>query len=243
MEVKNFKVPPIKEVVLDIKLETDSLSKESLFEKTSLIQKEFPDRHPIYRLEGKFNLNELDPKISSNQTLRGYRCFSENKDRITHFTVDGFSYNQLSPYPDWSSFLESALGQWNIYNSNVQGKITRLAIRTINEITIPAGPEKIQDYFDINIPSLNSSTLIPEKQSSRSIYKYEEFKIVLNFSITYKSSNESIVILDIDVILNDLDIENTNFEKIKLVFEQRFHFVKNKIFFESLKDKIGEVIL
>jgi uncharacterized protein (TIGR04255 family) len=234
---KDYKKPPIKEAVIEVRF-TDSLSNAAL-EKL------------VLKLKSKFSVQKMEEfgiKISHEQKsgvkteplktrLIGYKLI-ENADstNVVLLKHDAFSISQLAPYRGWAEFLENFKKYHDIYTHKQHKKISRIGVRFINRIDIPASGNKIEleDYFNVfptlpkkDFPDFNryvvqtTSLLDTEKLLTINAYSYNEDTPLIDHCS---------IVLDIDIgQINNLPQNST---KLYQVLEELRE--KKNFFFEKL---------
>jgi uncharacterized protein (TIGR04255 family) len=151
-----YKIPPIKEAIFDIRI--DKISKSSLedLEKVhSLISKEYPNKKKQINLIGKIEFKEgAQVSNETGSEVRGF-IFSNSSESVqVQYRLDGFTFNMLKPYSEWSKFSMEALRLWKIYSDNfIPNEVVRIALRYINRIEIPLPMGEFQDYIS-NMPPI-----------------------------------------------------------------------------------------
>ncbi len=248
MEVKTLTAPPIKEVIFDIRVNQLGIGSDQIlkyFDDQYLsIQEQFPEKHALYQFETKFDLSS--PKnLSVDNQLDGYHCLSRDKQKIVQFRKNGFTFNQLSPYPGWDTFIQEAEQNWKIYSGGLSGIVTRLAIRTINELVLPSKIANIDEFLNLKINIPATPNLLPENYNIRSSFKYEDFKVIISL-VTLMPTPDPIntkVLLDIDLIFeHPAEGYSLDSQEIIQVFN-KMHDIKNLLFFDCLTEKGGEVLI
>ncbi len=239
-EFLNLSRPPAMEVVFGVSVESDSnFDLKKLTVSDDQFRKRFPIKKEIHELAGTFNPEKEEITHIHNQL--GYEYKAKNEEEITQFEHEIFTYNKVGDYPGGDEFLKNLLFAWKFY-SNIRDefKITGIALRYINVITIPNFNYNYQDYF-------HTYLVTPDKIENVERCKYgylKEFKAekcfsVVNFNLdTVKNNAEAKFILDIDIRKKDVPPSLTE-ENIRSYFEE-MRYCKNLIFFETLKKEVLE---
>jgi len=178
------------------------------------------------------------PPVVQDLGLQGYVFKTSDEKTIAQFRVDGFTFNRLRPYTSWEELFPQALDLWYLY-SRVSGPevITRLAVRYVNRITLPAGAITFETYLraapviPLELPQSISSFLtrvtISDPQTDIAAHVAQALE-------ANTSEQHLIVILDIDAYkqsefaIDDPMIEGTL---------QQLRDFKNQIFFNSLTEE------
>jgi uncharacterized protein (TIGR04255 family) len=177
------------------------------------------------------------PTVVKDLGLQGYFFKTSDKKTIAQFRVDGFTFNRLHPYTSWEELFPQAMDLWRVYSSIAKPDvITRLAVRYVNRIVLPAGPTAFETY-------LRTAPVIPPELPqyisgflTRVTIHDPQTDIGAHVAQALEASppgNRLAVILDIDAYkqrefpTDDPAIEQT--------FDQLRAF-KNLIFFNSLTD-------
>ena len=80
--------------------------------------------------------------------LQGYLFRSDDAKLIAQFRVDGFTLNRLRPYTSWKELLPVAMELWEQYCAVAKPRsVTRLALRYINRIQLPADLTWFGEYL------------------------------------------------------------------------------------------------
>jgi uncharacterized protein (TIGR04255 family) len=90
----------------------------------------------------------VEPALATTQTQTGFAFHTSDNTQICQFRKDGFSFSRLRPYGNWTELRNEARRLWEIYRAALlPEKITRVAVRYINQIDIPAAQVDYKDYF------------------------------------------------------------------------------------------------
>lgn len=238
MDKKKLQHPPIREAIIDIKI-AEPLSGEDFEQKYPAIQSQYPDKKAINVFQA--SINSHDQITNSGSFFQGYQYFSEDKKQILQFQKDGFTFNRLSPYPSWNDFVEQAKKGWEVYSNDISSLITRLAIRTINEIHVPYPLEKINDFFNLQLVLPSALNFSQEQFNVQSILRKENFKALINFSVlNHSNPSTTKVLLDIDLFCDTFNFSATSPEIFQTLSVMRE--LKNSVFFSCLTERLGEIL-
>src|SRR5258706_9450448 len=116
---KVYKNAPISEAVFDIKIR---FTAEPNLDRFKAIPETLRKQYPIEKkrmgfqgiIEFKADGPNSGPQSSSNSKIVGYIFSNAEGNRLFQFRLDGFSFNMLKPYSDWSSFCDEAFRIWGI---------------------------------------------------------------------------------------------------------------------------------
>jgi len=242
-EYKVLRKAPITEALIDIRVklraEIDIKNVNSIHEP---IKKEYPEKQEQRISQIQFELKvgeELVKPVSSK--MIGYRYISADKRQIFQARLDGFTFSRLHPYINWEELRNEAHRLWLLYKNITQPDlITRVALRYINNLSIPLPIRDFSDY-------LTAPPVVPEELPQGVIsfltrIVIHEPSIGANAIITQALEPGVVeiapVILDIDVSkfrpegIEEKDVWNT-LEKLR-------HF-KNQIFFGSITSRLKEM--
>lgn len=239
----NFRKPPIKEALLDIRVNLpEDTETKNLLDFYNKVKRDFPNKQTKVEstISFQLQLKEKKPSVSSKSKPIGYLFKSEDNSRIVQARLDGFTYNMLQPYKGWKSFRNSAQGLWNLYEKMFKPvSLTRIALRYINLIEIPSPFNDFKEYF-LTAPEIAPGLpqglsdflmrlVLPDPKS--------QAIAIINEGIdkTKLSPNLFPLILDIDVFKN---LESVPTKSIDIWEEFEYlRKYKNDIFIKSLTDK------
>ncbi len=240
--------PPIKEALIDIKIDPLSASElaalESLYDR---VRGDYPVKKARNRWESavEFKDDKLVSSDSRDCGPDGFLFISQDEKQVVQYRLDGFMFNRLAPYPrqGWPVIQGEARKLWEHYLGVVRlQRIVRIGLRYINQINIPAPDQQfeLEDYFT-EPPRIPKD--IPQK--------FEHFlvRLVIPWSVGAKAvitqtrvpsptPDMMSFILDIDVLT-----ENPGSLDTASVWNmlERFREFKNTIFESSLTPKTKEL--
>jgi len=145
----HYENAPIKEALIDIRVELPVNAMELQLIETvhDRVRNRYPGKKKRFYMEGRFSTGEEDG-ASASQTLVGFSFSSEDGTQVFQARRDGFTLSRLRPYGSWPELRDEARRLWDIYRGVVNPeKITRMAVRYINQIDIPLSPIEYKDYF------------------------------------------------------------------------------------------------
>jgi len=167
--------------------------------------------------------------------LQGYFFKSKDDRLIAQFRIDGFTLNRLNPYTSWSELFPITQELWGMYVDIAKPeRVTRLATRYINRITLPPNAPDLDRY-------LTTPPVIPEEipadlhgvlNRATLLHKNHDLSANVTQAINKdKATNTWTILLDIDVY-GDVSYR-PNDPEIMALFAQLREF-KNVIFFSMI---------
>ena len=232
---------PITEALIDFRVILPSEFDPQTFSDLEIkLSTKYPQKEPLRLVTGKFGIEAGKPiNITEDKGIQGYLYKSEDGKNIAQFRADGLTYNRLKPYTSWDEVIAEAKYLWELYKGTARPQlITRIAVRYINHLTIPAD---FSDYIT-NPPIIPEG--IPQTISSfltRIVIQDLDREIAANITKALEKSiepNYITIILDIDVYKQQDFSPNDN-ETIWNTFT-RMRELKNLIFFNSITEKTAE---
>ena len=137
---------PIAEAVFDIRV--DELDPAVLARIGSYVDVGYPNREEGVPSGVEIEHSPLGMATKSVRKMNGFRFTSKDGKQIVQMRSDGFTFSRLAPYEDWQVFYAESRRLWLDY-VRLTGKIhlRRAALRYINQIQVPAGQVRIDDYL------------------------------------------------------------------------------------------------
>ncbi len=147
--------PPVKEALVQILITPQS---KDLLPALNGLHLQLKDKYPkssiLHRWTGFWKMQDESIE-TSHKSLGpiGYRFESDDKKQVLQLQLDGFTMNRLKAdpqesWPGWDNVKDEARRAWNLYVEVVSPlEITRLGVRYINQIVIPAASVKLEDYL------------------------------------------------------------------------------------------------
>ena len=237
---RHLRNAPITEAIIDFRVKARTAFRPEEFAdlRTPLAER-FPNVDERRGLHTTFDMIEGQgqPPVVKDLGLQGYFFKTSDKKTIAQFRVDGFTFNRLHPYTSWEELFPQAMDLWRVYSSIAKPDvITRLAVRYINRIVLPAGPTAFETY-------LRTAPVIPPELPqyisgflTRVTIHDPKTDIGAHVAQALEASppgNQLAVILDIDAY------KQREFPTDDPAIEQTFgqlRAFKNLIFFNSLTD-------
>lgn len=241
-----FKNPPITEALLDIRVKKSAdISLETLLSFQDRVKDTFPIKQERFSWQGgvQFKKDSTPEFLPATTGIDGYLFKSENGLKIAQARRDGFTFNQLRPYPNWEVFRNEAKVLWEHYLQVANpDTVERLALRYINRIDIPLPFKDFKEYI-LTYPEIAKG--IPQGLSTyfiRLVVPKEEISAFAIITQTFKplKPDEKILslIFDIDVSRGiSLSVLSDDIWKI---MEDLRNF-KNEIFMNSTTEKAKEL--
>lgn len=142
---------PITEALIDIRVELPAGTKglEVLESVHDRVKNRYPGKKKRIYVQGQFSAGD-EVGASARQTVMGFSFTSDDGKQILQARRDGFTFSRLRPYGSWPELRDEARRLWDIYGEMLNPeKITRVAVRYINQIDIPFSADYIdyKDYF------------------------------------------------------------------------------------------------
>ena len=239
--------PPIKEALIDIRVK---LSTGFDVYHLNTLDEKVRDTYPMKREQTLSQVEfEYKPGAESSQHRQsvatkptGFRYLSQSKDKIFQARLDGFTFNKLPQYTTWEELRDEAKRLWLLYKEVASPEvITRVALRYINNLNIPAPIRDFADYLAAppvmpeDLPQGLNSFLI---RMHAHVPDFEGNAIITQALEPMPSEATRIpVILDIDI--SKENISGLDESEAWGLLETLRHF-KNKVFFTFITDKLME---
>jgi uncharacterized protein (TIGR04255 family) len=145
----HYNKAPITEALIDITVE---LSSELQFQGLHAIKKHVRSDYPT---EETRNLGEgmiqfgAAVQATAQQKPWGLMFRNSSNTQVLQVRLDGFTFSRLEPYEDFEHLRDEARRLWNIYRDLVRPKrISRVAVRYINQLNIPGTTVEPEDYLN-----------------------------------------------------------------------------------------------
>ncbi len=228
---------PITEAILDINVEADAkLEVTESFARQ--VAPSYPDASPLFAVEAFFSVTPGQAGMGGSQSNAvGRICWNAQKTRAVQARVNGFTVNHVKRYESWAVLRAEAQPLWHQYAALVKPKkVTRLALRYINRITLPVSGDLSQ--YMLTHPTIGPS--LPRALGSFFMRVEVPFSPQRVVTITQTvvprqpESDERDLILDVDAIAQrefDSDDPQIWYELDDL------RAIKNMSFFGSLREQ------
>ncbi len=231
---KKYKNPPITEAVIEVRF-ADSLTEQQL-EKLIAKQKSKFTIRKLEQVELKILHEEKsDAQTETKKTFLGYKLVdNSDSSNIVQVKRNAISVSRLPPYEDWTKLISSLKKHYEWYTSKQFKPLSRIGVRYINRIDIPAetGKIEVEDYFKIfphvpktKFPDLNHFLM-------QTITAIDDDKVLtINFHSTETPLLKHIsMVFDLDVAQQaNLPVSNSKLYNLLDVIRD-----KKDIFFEDL---------
>jgi uncharacterized protein (TIGR04255 family) len=173
----------------------------------------------------------------------GVRFDSADRKYVAHFQRDAFSFSRLAPYETWALFSAEAARVLQLYLEVTQvNEAQRIGLRFINQFSPPNPIFELADIFN-DLPSASPQNLPMERVAffHRDTYRFPgaPYFVNVNRTLDWQAGESTLpipkIILDIDVFTESVrpakmtDVKNCLME---------MRWIKNKVFFGSLTDKV-----
>lgn len=242
VQAKHLANAPITEALIDIKGElSDEIDLGVLEGFHELVRENYPTKHSRFSGTVKIEFKGEDKTEIVDKTSQkdGFFFLSNDGKQIVQARLDGFTFNRLKPYEDWSIFSDEAKILWDRYVQVAKpSRITRLALRYINNIEIPLPIKDFKEYIlttpEIapNLPQTLSNyfmrLVIPDQKTgavaiiTQAMKMQDSSKDVINLIFDIETYFGGSFLVDSDEIWGKFEI---------------LHNLKNEIFFETITEK------
>lgn len=241
---RHYENAPIVEAVIDVRVQSvNDLS--PLTKLADALKEEFPARLPMTQVEMGFDTQNpaLPPQFTNSQQQTGWRLTGKAQDRVILLQTTGFTYSHLPPYTDWTTFSGEAKTFWLKYVDALKPlAATRVAVRVINRIPVPAGEFGIDSYLNIYpklpdaIPTLANAVFM--QLNLPMTYVDSAAKAVLNLATGQEGPGGASLILDIDLSVERM----VGLEDELWPMVDRLGVVKDEIFEACITDTLRKKI-
>jgi uncharacterized protein (TIGR04255 family) len=239
---RHLRNAPIMEAIIDFRVKAHPAFRPEAFASLQTqLSSRFPKMDDYRGLQATFGMSQGrgQPPVVQDLGLQGYVFKTADEKTIVQFRVDGFTFNRLRPYTSWTELFPQALDLWRLYSSVSRPEvITRLAVRYINRVPLPAGATTFETYLRA-APVIPSE--LPQSISSfltRVTIYDPQIDIAAHVAQALEPNTQEqrlMVILDIDVYKqSEFAIDDD--PMIEQTFQQLRTF-KNLIFFNSLTEE------
>lgn len=169
----------------------------------------------------------------------GLKLHSHDNLHIAQFNKGAFVFSRLKPYADWGKFSQEALRLWAIYCELLNPTdVRRIGLRFINRIAIKQSTVELADYYKYPPESIKELNWPLAGYLHHDVIQVPGTAYSVNVIKTVQNVPGEIgLLLDIDVFMQSHFVYN-ELRIIECMEEMRW--VKNKIFFGSLKEKLIE---
>lgn len=244
---KNLTHPPITEALIDIRtpIRTD-ISASTFAELRSRLSTRFPTVEEQHAFETQFQVQDAQPVARSRQMgFHGLHLKTSDGLTVAQFRRDGFTVNRLRPYRGWPALFETAIELFPLFVEAARiDRISRIAVRYINHLTLPIGPgSPLTDYLTAippvppGLPATLGAFL-----SRVSVFDASQMRQA-NFTQSLEpvfGSEFPKILLDIYAFADI--VETASLAEVRLAEElENLREFKNRIFFAALTERAVEL--
>ncbi len=198
---------------------------------------DYPKIEPLRQTRFQITRKKLVNPIVEDVGCVGLKFHSNDNLHIAQFNKGAFVFSRLTPYADWGKFSREALRLRTIYCELLKPtEVTRIGLRFINRIAIKQEKIELADYYKYPPSSLKELDWMLTGYLHHDVMQVPGTAYSVNLIKTIQDVPGEIgLILDIDVFMqNPFEYNELH---IKECLEE-MRWVKNKVFFGSLLDKI-----
>ncbi len=241
-QARHLNHAPLREALIDIQFDAP-LPLQAVLDLANSKASKFDRARDLRSAWVGLHLTETDAKTSGQATIVGKRLESSHPPHVVQYRVNGFTFSRLHPYESWKHLADTALPLWEEYAAVGVSKITRIALRYINEVKLPIGAE-LSDY-------LASAPHIPQGLPQDLAGFLQRFVIVnqpagctaivtqaLEDSPDGAARSEATVVLDIDAFWQGST--GPHDEQLITTLEALHNF-KNDLFFKLVTERTLEL--
>jgi uncharacterized protein (TIGR04255 family) len=209
---RHYDKAPIKEAIIDVQIESSSLSLAS-FEKPGIsLPRGYAERQKVMmsQLRGQFEGGILT--ATAKQDQMGYAFVGGDGKHVVQFRVNGFTFSRLAPYQTWEQLRNEAKTLWEAYRRIVGAlPVVRVGLRYVNQLDLPREMRDFRDFIRL-YPEVSADLTqqlagfflqvqIPQQDLGA--------MLVLNEAMVPPSGPDVVsVVLDIDVSKQGLKLES-----------------------------------
>lgn len=140
--------PPIVEALIDIQVQPKNISDGMINKLAENFKDEFPNKEAILLNMAQFNVKNGQTNFTSHEA--GLKLSSKNKEYVLQLKKTGITFSILNAYKGWDDLYSRTKKIWEIFIKKMQPqRVTRVAVRYINRIDIPAQRFDFEEYFNI----------------------------------------------------------------------------------------------
>lgn len=236
---------PIVEGLIDIQAKPrQGISLNDLVAFGDRIKSSYPTVKDLREIKAQIPIGQdstVSPAVAA--TLVGYRFERQSPPFVVHARVEELLVSRLKPYDTWDNLLAEAKSLWREYCEICKPEvITRIATRYINRIELPmekldfddylAAPPLIPKGLPQTIEHFLTRIVVPDKESGAHV------AISQVLDAPNPQTRTIPVLIDIDVYKEtDLPVGSDEL----WIFLGKMRDLKNKAFFDSVRDKALEL--
>jgi len=200
---------------------------------------DYPKVEPVRQTRYQLLIGRQNNPTVEDLGCVGFKFQSSNNLHIAQFNKEAFVFSRLKPYLDWAQLSQEALRLWAIYFELLQPReVIRIGLRFINRIAIMQERVELSDYYRHPPDSVKELNWPLNGFLHHDVIRVPETQYFVNLIKTVQNiPGEHGLILDIDVFMgNRFEYNESSLKR----FLEEMRWVKNKIFFSSLTEKIIE---
>jgi uncharacterized protein (TIGR04255 family) len=228
---------PIIEAVLDIRV-VPSVKWDATNLQNELKQHlpDFPTHETIRETTFQLPPGKKAPVVEDFGCV-GFKLHSSDNLHIVQFNKGSFVFSRLKPYQDWGRFSQEALQLWAIYCDLLKpSEVRRIGLRFINRIAIKQPTIELSDYYRYPPASIKELNWPLAGYLHHDVMQVPKTSYSVNVIKTVQNVPGDIgLLLDIDVFMQSRFAYN---ELCIIECMEEMRWVKNKIFFGSLTERI-----
>ncbi len=239
---RHYANAPITEGLIDIRVE---LGPDITLESLDVVCRQASAEYPA-REDRTLSEIAISPGAhgapSTKQTKLGYLLRSADGKQVFQARLDGFTFSRLKPYENWTALRDEAQRLWAVYKEGVRPiRVTRVAVRYINQIEMPLPITDFKDYLR-TVPEISPE--LPQGLSGFLMQLQipqaeQDTVLVLTEALGPPSKPDTAsVILDIDLFRERADY--TSDEEVWGLLEA-FRDRKNEAFESCITDKARQL--
>lgn len=232
---------PIVEAVLDIRV-VPSVKWDEAVLREELKQRlaDFPKIETLREARVQITPPEQPGKpVFEDIGCVGFKLHSNDNLHIVQFNKGAFVFSRLRPYVDWEQFSREALRLWVIYCELLKpSEVRRIGLRFINRIAIKQSKIELSDYYKYPPETPKELDWALAGYLHHDVMQVPEAPYAVNLIKTVQNVPGEIgLLLDIDVFMQN----HFGYDELRLIeCIEEMRWVKNKVFFNSLTDKLIE---
>ncbi len=233
---------PITEALIDIRVELpQEVTFDTLKGLYENIKEEFPGIKTRFKIESEIRFgDETAPIKTGPRQPDGLLFTSGDQTEIMQARLDGFTFSKLKPYQTWEELYEKAFTCWELYRQVATPTlISRVATRYINRLELPFPIVDFGEFLK-GPPTLSENLPQVDGFFTRVVVREPALGCIAIITQSFDSipSGKSVpMILDIDVYK---DVKLDPDENSAWDFLRKLRGFKNRIFFESITEKLLE---
>lgn len=243
----HYEHAPITEALIDIRVE---FSRPFDIDQLQPMKNRLGDRYPRIQPRTLAQAQIVfgsESKAEATNTPWGLQFFSGDDKEVFQAHMQGFTFSRLEPYQTWERLRDEAKHVWGIYKNVVKPtKVTRVAVRYLNQFHFPGANIEPEDYL-YTFPQLSTHL-------SNDLRYFDAFlmslripqpdiggTMVINESVPNEPKKDDTVSIILDL---DLFVENPKVTDDQSIWDLLEHLRKRKnLYFEAcITDKTRELI-